>query len=357
MSGRIERLLERLPGLQAEAILVTSLVNLRYLTGFTGSSGLAVIGPDIRLFVTDFRYEEQSAAEVDGGFERVIAPRELFAAAGEHLPESVSRLAFEDTHLTVKQHGRLSELLDDRVGLVAAGETIEALRAIKEPGEIERIRAASQLADEALREVMEQGFVGRTEREVALAMERAMRDRGAQRLSFDTIIAAGPHGALPHAQPRDVAIGAGELVVVDWGAELDGYCSDCTRTLATGEISDEARQVYELVLEAQLASLQAVRAGAGGQEVDGVARQIIAAAGHGEHFGHGLGHGVGLEVHEAPTLSFRAKDTLAVGNIVTVEPGVYLPGQLGVRIEDLVVVTADGPEILTGLSKELTDVA
>ena len=180
-----------------------------------------------------------------------------------------------------------------------------------------------------------------------------MRQRGAERVSFETIVAGGPHGALPHAQPRDVEISDGDLVVIDWGAQLDGYCSDCTRTVAAGDPGSDARDVYELVLEAQLAGLQAVRAGRGGREVDEVARDVIASAGYAQRFGHGLGHGVGLEIHERPTLSTRSDDELQAGNVVTVEPGVYIPQQFGVRIEDLVVVTDDGCQILTSVPKQL----
>jgi Xaa-Pro aminopeptidase len=181
-----------------------------------------------------------------------------------------------------------------------------------------------------------------------------MRRLGAERASFDTIVAAGAHGALPHATPRDVEIGEGEIVVIDWGALVDGYCSDCTRTVATGEVGDEEREVYALVLEAQLAGLDAVRAGTACRDVDSIARERIGAAGHGEHFGHNLGHGVGLDIHEDPRLSQRSDAVLEPGNVVTVEPGIYLPGAFGVRIEDLVVVTAEGREILTSVSKELT---
>ena len=183
-----------------------------------------------------------------------------------------------------------------------------------------------------------------------------MEDLGAKRPSFSSIVAAGPHGALPHAQPRDVQIGPDELVVIDWGAELDGYCSDCTRTLATGDLPDGTLETYDLVRQAQLAGLDAVTAGAGGREVDGAARDVISNAGHAEHFGHGLGHGVGMEIHEAPRLSQRSDSVLAAGNVVTVEPGVYLPGQFGVRIEDLVVVTDTAYTILTSVPKELITV-
>ncbi len=356
MIDRPGRLVERLPEIGAEAIVVTNLVNVRYLTGYTGSNGLAVIGPDTRAFFTDFRYEAQSAAEVDPSFDRRISPLDLLADVPDVLPAGLERLAFEDGHLTVRAHDHLREVLPDAVALVAAGDAVEGVRAVKEPGEIERIRAAAQLADAALRQIMAEGLAGRTEAAVADSLERAMRGQGATGLSFPSIVAAGPHGALPHAQPRDVEIASGELVVIDWGAVLDGYCSDCTRTLATGELDDESHAVYELVLEAQLAGLGAIRAGVNGRDADGAARAVIGRGGHGEHFGHGLGHGVGLEVHEAPRLSQRSDSVLASGNMVTVEPGVYLPGRLGVRIEDLVVVTDSGCEILTGVPKELITV-
>jgi Xaa-Pro aminopeptidase len=351
--SRSERLADSLAAAGIDLLLVSELVNVRYLTGYTGSNGLAVVGPGVRAFVTDFRYVTQAAEQVDPSYQRYTAPLDLLEAIEEVLPPTGVRLGFEAAHVSVRGHARLRELLPDRVELVGVEGLVERLRAVKEPEEIARITAASVLADEAFEHVIAQGLSGRTERRVALAIDHEMRERGAQRAAFETIVAAGAHGALPHAQPRDVAIERGELVVIDWGAELDGYCSDSTRTLATGEIDPEAREIYDLVLEAQLAGLRAVRPGAGGREVDGVARGVIEAAGHGEHFGHGLGHGVGLEVHEGPRLSQRSDDVLRAGNVVTVEPGVYLPGRLGVRIEDLVVVTETGCEILGGIPKEL----
>jgi Xaa-Pro aminopeptidase len=353
MSDRAQRLVELLPDAGVDLLLVSALVNVRYMTGYTGSNGLALVGPQARLFVTDFRYVEQAAEEVDPTYDRRQAPQELLDLVGDLLPGGPVRLGFDDAHLTVRQHAKLRELLPERAELVTAGGLVERLRAVKEPEEIELIRRATVLADAALQEILERGLAGRSEREVAAALERAMVQRGATRPSFDSIVAAGPHGALPHAQPRDVEIGSGELVVIDWGAEVDGYCSDCTRTVATGEPGTEARGIYELVLEAQVAGVEAVRAGVGGREVDAVARHVIEAAGHGDHFGHGLGHGVGSEVHEAPRLSKRSDDQLRSGNVVTVEPGVYLPGRLGVRIEDLVVVGENGAEILTSVDKQL----
>ncbi|MBA2346667.1 MAG: M24 family metallopeptidase, partial [Solirubrobacterales bacterium] len=225
---------------------------------------------------------------------------------------------------------------------------------VKDADELGRIRAAQRLADEALEAVLERGLAGRTERDVALDIEFTMRRLGAQGASFAPIVASGAHGALPHAVPRDVVIPEGTLCVIDWGAQLDGYASDCTRTYATSEEIDERdRAVYELVLAAQLAALAAVAPGPKGQEVDAVAREIIDAGGHEEHFGHGLGHGVGMDVHEGPRLSRKGETVLAAGHVVTVEPGVYLPGVVGVRIEDLVAVTEDGHEVLTSLDKAL----
>jgi len=353
MKGRVERLIELMPEAEIDVALVTDLVNVRYLTGYDGSNGIAVVGPRTRAFATDFRYLEQAAEQVHPSFARASASLDLLESVVDLVPPGAVRLGFDDAHMPVRQHARLRDLLPGRVELVPAGGLVERIRAVKEPDEVQHIRTAAQLADAAFERIIRDGLIGRTEREVAVALEHDMRERGARRPSFDSIVAAGPHGALPHAQPRDVPIRAGDLVVIDWGAELDGYCSDCTRTVAAGEPSEEAREVYELVLSAQLAGLKDVRAGRGGREVDAVARALIEAAGHGEHFGHGLGHGVGLDIHEAPRLSQRSEDILVPGNVVTVEPGVYLAGRFGVRIEDLVVVTEEGSEVLNGLSKRL----
>jgi Xaa-Pro aminopeptidase len=356
---RPDRLAAALAERGLDALLVTDLVNVRWLTGFSGSNGLAVVGPgEQRLFLTDFRYLTQSAEQLDAGWERTIAPEILQAAAvavGVPAPgtDGSVRVGFDDADLSVKDHGTLASHVADGVELVPAGGMIERLRSVKDAGELDKIRAATRLADAALTEVLTRGLAGRTEREVALDLEFTMRRAGAEEASFPSIIASGTHSALPHASPRDVEIPVGTLVTIDWGARLDGYASDCTRTYATGELDPRDREIYDLVLEAQETSLAAVRAGAGGREVDAVARSIITAAGHGEHFGHGLGHGVGAEVHEGPRLSQRSDAVLEVGQVVTVEPGVYVPGAVGVRIEDLAVVTEDGAEVLTSLPKDL----
>ena len=351
---RRRRLRARLEAADADAALVTDLVNVRYLTGFTGSNGLALIGESGCTFVTDFRYVEQAAAEVTPEFDRRRGERDLLEAVEDPLPGGPVRLGFEETHMSVRAYRRLRELLPERVELVGVVDVIERLRAVKEAAEVDSMRSAAALADDALRWLLERGLVGRTERELALDLEQRMRSQGAEGPSFPAIVAAGAHGALPHASPRDVEIPSGELVVIDWGARVDGYNSDCTRTVAAGAVGEQAASVYGVVLEAQLAGVGAVRPGAGGREVDAAARDLIEAAGYGSEFGHGLGHGVGLEVHENPRLSQRSDDVLAVGNAVTVEPGIYLLERFGVRIEDLVIVGEDGCEILSSIGKELT---
>ncbi len=353
MKDRADRLISLLPDWGVDVMVVSDLVNVRYLTGYTGTNGLALVGPGTRTFITDFRYVEQAAEEVHVSFERHRSSQDLLEAIEGVLPEGHIRLGFEDAHVSVRTYGRLGELLGSRAELVGIHALVEQLRAVKEPNEIERITAASAVADAAFERLLLGGLVGRTERELAIALEADMREHGAEHPSFDTIVATGGHGALPHAQPRDVPIRRGELVVIDWGARLDGYCSDCTRTVAAGDPGIDAQRVYDLVLEAQLAGLEAVKDGQSGRAADAVARGVIDGGGHGEHFGHGLGHGVGLDIHEGPRLSQRSEDDLRTGNVVTVEPGVYLPGRFGIRIEDLVVVSDGGCEILSSVSKRL----
>jgi Xaa-Pro aminopeptidase len=334
MRGRGERLEALLGDAGLNRFLVTELTNVRYLTGFTGTNGACVCGPGVRLFLTDFRYTERAAAEVEGWETETLAGDWLKGIA-ERLE---GRVGFEDDQMSVRLLGKLKEKLGEGTEMVAAGGKVEDLRRVKDAEELAAIEEASKLADEVLRWTLEQGLAGRRERDVARATEARIRELGGDP-SFPAIVAAGPNGALPHAEPGEREIGRGELVVFDMGAKLDGYCSDGTRTYATGEPGEEARAVYGVVLEAQAAALEAVAAGVTGEDVDTVARKVIDAAGHGDRFGHGLGHGVGLEVHEGPRLSLRSDD---------------VPGELGVRIEDLVVVTADGFKNLSSLAKELT---
>jgi Xaa-Pro aminopeptidase len=348
MQSRGDRLEAQVAERELDRLLVTDLVNVRYLTGFGGTNGACICGPEVRVFLTDFRYTERAEAEVEGW--------EVVTIADDWLGGIAARLTgtsgFEDHQMSVRVLKKLEEKLPEGVELRAAGGAVEKLRRVKDEAELAAIVSASELADEIWSWSLEQGLKGRTELDVAHAAEARMRELGAEP-SFPTIVAAGPNGALPHAEPGERKIDPGDLVVFDMGAKLDGYCSDGTRTFAVGEPGERAREVYEIVRGAQETALGAVRAGAQAEEVDSVARKQIDAAGHGKRFGHGLGHGVGLEVHEEPRVSPRSEDVLEVGEVVTIEPGIYLPGELGVRIEDLVVVTEEGHRNLSGLPKDL----
>ncbi|MFL5891337.1 MAG: aminopeptidase P family protein [Solirubrobacterales bacterium] len=363
MSG--EARTDRLAGLvmeeELDQLLVGDLVNpsetdreaganLRWLTGFTGTSGLVVIGSEERIFFTDFRYAERAAREVAQDIERVVIERGLISDAAKRLH---GRVGYDDAHTSVKNLGRLTELAPEGVELVPAGGLVERLRRHKDEAELAAIAEAARLTDQVYEWVFSQDLVGRTERDVMLAIHQRMRELGAEDPSFPAIVGAGENSALPHHESSDREIGAREILLIDMGAIVDGYCSDGTRTVATGELDNETREVYEVVRLAQVESLEAIRKGVSGPEADAVAREKIIAAGYGEEFGHGLGHGVGIQVHEAPRLSKRSEDILAPGDVVTVEPGIYLQGRFGVRIEDLVTVTDNGARNLSTVPKEL----
>jgi Xaa-Pro aminopeptidase len=355
--SRADRLADLLDERELDCLLVSNLVNVRYLTGFTGTNGACIVARDERLFLTDSRYGEQARQQVQG-FERLDASRELLGDLAGRLR---GRAGFDDAHVSVKAHAALRDKLPDGVELAPAAGLVERLRARKDATELAAIRAATEIADAALGDVRERGLAGRTEREVARSISRYIEDNGGDEVSFPPIVAAGPHGALPHAFPRDVEIPHDTLVVIDLGARLDGYCSDCTRTLATGPLGERERAAYDAVLAAQVAAVDAVRAGAACRDLDARAREAVQSA-FGESFDHGLGHGVGLEVHEGPRLARTAEGELEAGNVVTVEPGVYVAGEFGIRIEDLVAVTEDlqggsrGREVMTGFPKELVTV-
>lgn len=358
-AARADRLAELASGEGLDAIIVGDLVrpgdsvreamaDVIWLTGFRGSSGLALVGPQVRTFVTDFRYLEQAAGQIPDSFEIVDATAEMLKQLAALLS---GRVGFDEAKTSVESFRKLGERSGDGVELVDAGGMVEGARRVKDSAEVDAIVEASRLTDEVYAWIEERGLAGRTEREVALAAEGRMRELGAEGPSFDSIVAAGPNGARPHAVPGEREIERDEPIVVDMGAIVDGYCSDGTRTLVDGTLSGEAKDVYDLVLAGQLVGLEAIRAGASGRAVDAVAREVIEEGGHGERFGHGLGHGVGIEVHEGPRLSKRSEDTLLAGDVVTVEPGVYVPGSFGVRIEDLVVVADDGCRNLSSRPK------
>jgi Xaa-Pro aminopeptidase len=350
---RPARLRELIAAEALDALIVEGAANLHYLTGYTGSNGLALLRADgSGRFFTDFRYQSAVAEQVDDAFVCEIVTGDLHDALARLL--TGGRVGFDDAKTSVRRRASLGELASPTVELVGAAGLVERLRAVKDEAEIAAIAAAATLIDELFGWLFAQRLSGRTEREVMISLEHEMRLRGASAPSFDSIVAGGAHGALPHAQPRDAPIERGTLVTFDIGALVDSYCSDCTRTVAVGEPSERAREIYDVVLAAQLAGLDAIAPGVSGREADAQARAVIEQAGYGERFGHGLGHGVGLEIHEAPRLARTgAEEPLLAGNVVTVEPGVYLPGELGVRIEDLVVVRQNGAQILSGFTKEL----
>ena len=331
-------------------LLVSKGVNVRYLTGFSSSNAALVVQPSgSTTLYTDFRYIE--AAHTVPDVDLVQTRRDLFGELAELLAGRT--IAFEADHTSFAAAGKLRSGGAD---LVPTSGLVERVRAVKEPGEIEAIRAAAAISDAVYGDLAEERCTGRSERDIAWFVERRFRERGAEALAFGPIVASGPNGSRPHAVPQDVEIPAGTLVTIDIGGVVDGYCSDCTRTFATGPLPDRLAEAYALCAQAQIDGLAAIRAGAPGSEVDAASRVAIEAAGLGAAYGHGLGHGVGIEIHEAPTLRAESDDVLVVGNVVTVEPGLYLEGVGGVRIEDLVVVTDDGYEVLTQFTKELVTV-
>ncbi len=358
VGGRIPRLRAAFDDAGCDALLVTRMVNIRYLTGFTGSSALLLVRPDDLVFVTDGRYRDQSALELGAaGVDARIRIGRTAGSQKEYLQEEVAgvaRLGLEASSVSWAAQRRYDDEWFPDAELVATEGLVEELRKVKDAGEVERMAAAARIADEALARVRHRLAEGPTEEEFALELDFEMRRGGAAGPSFETIVAAGPNGAKPHHRPSGRRIERGELVVVDFGALVDGYCSDMTRTLCVGEpASATARRMVDVVAESQRAGVDAVRAGAEGKAVDEVCREIIAEAGWADAFLHSTGHGVGLDIHEAPTVSTSSTDTLVAGHVVTVEPGVYLPEHGGVRIEDTMVVTDEGCIILTNATKEL----
>jgi Xaa-Pro aminopeptidase len=348
VNGRVERLRAELERLQVSSYLVSNPINVRYLTGFESSNAFVLVKPDEVVLMTDGRYAE--AARSVEGVDVVLVERDFLPGIAANLGRLADPpVGFESDHLTVARH---ADLLTTGVDLVATAGVVLTLRAVKEPGELDAIRRAAQIVDDVLETLTWQPLVGRKEAEVAWWIVQTIHDGGAEDVSFDPTVASGPNAALPHHHPGDREIGTGETVVVDLGARVEGYCSDCTRTFATGELPDDLRQAYDVCQAAEAASLAEVRAGADARGIDSIARMEIEASGN--EVLHGLGHGVGLEVHELPVLRQTAAGKLAAGNVVTVEPGVYLPGRGGVRIEDLAVVTEDGADVLSGFGKDLT---
>lgn len=341
-----------------DALLVTDLLNIRYLTGFTGSNAALLLhtgGDEHTVFCTDGRYLTQAAAEVPD-LERVddrASAAALLKRADEHAA-TYRRTGFESHYVSVEGYEAFAALVD-RIELRRAPGLAERLRLVKDENEIAALRRACEAADRALAGLLERGGIrpGRSERDVARDLENLMLDHGSTGPSFDSIVAAGANSAIPHHRPTDYILAAGDFVKLDFGATVDGYHSDMTRTLVLGEPAGWQRDLYDLVSRSQAAGRAAAKPGSGVVAVDKVARQVIEDAGHGNEFSHGLGHGVGLQIHEAPRIAKTGDGTLAAGMTVTVEPGVYLAGRGGVRIEDTLVVRDAAPELLTLSSKEL----
>ena len=328
-----------------DALLVTHLPNIRYLTGFSGSAGLLLVRAAGTMLITDFRYAVQAPLEAPG-VDVQIDPVSIWDRLGRVLGQrSVERLGVESHVLTTRDAERLSRLT--RAQVVPTVDLVERLRAAKDPQEVESIRAAASLAQEALAEVLPTVRAGDRELDVAARLESALRRRGSEWHPFPTIVASGPRAALPHARTTAREIQPNELLLIDFGAQLDGYCSDLTRTMVVGRADDRQRTIHGLVQEAQLRARTQVRAQMTGREADSLARDVIAARGFGEAFGHSLGHGLGLEVHEAPRLSQTNEIALPLHAVVTIEPGIYLPGWGGVRLEDDVYLGPSGPELLS----------
>jgi len=339
---------ERLRATLEEPLLVTNPVNVVYLSGFKSSNAALLVEPDrVRLFA-DFRYAEAASAVEGVEFEETA--RALLKDLAQRLS---GRVGFEADYVS---HTGWRTLGSGSVEPVPRSGLVESLRAVKEEGELEAIREACTITDRVFERLADERFSGRTERDIAWTLVQLFHDEGADEVSFEAVVASGPNAAQPHARASDREIGTGETVVIDTGCTVDGYTSDYTRTFASGPLDDELKEAYAVCLEAQEAALDGIRAGLTGVEADALARDVVDATRFKGLFGHGLGHGLGLEVHEAPRMSAESADRLSPGNVVTVEPGIYIPGRGGIRIEDDVVVTDGGIENMTALRKDLIEV-
>ncbi|MFC4078240.1 M24 family metallopeptidase [Salinithrix halophila] len=352
MEKRLSRLRKRMTEENLEALLISNPINRRYLTGFTGSAGWVLITGDQQYLISDFRYDLQ-VKEQAPGFTFVRHAGNPFKDVKELMGKAgVKEVAFEQDDLTFRQFKKLEEALDG-IRPVAKSGIVEKLREIKEEEELVLMREAAAIADRAFEAVLKEIRPGRTEKEIDLKLEFLMREMGATSSSFATIVASGPRSALPHGVASDRVLEKGDLVTLDFGALYKGYCSDMTRTVALGKLEPKQKEIYDIVLTAQKKAVDALRPGITGKEGDAAARDVIEEQGYGEYFGHTTGHGLGMEVHELPSLSHRSDTPLEPGMVVTVEPGIYLPETGGVRIEDDVLVTKEGHEVFTSSPKEL----
>ncbi|MBN3556086.1 aminopeptidase P family protein [Fictibacillus nanhaiensis] len=352
--NRVERARQLFDTFDIDALLITSSSNRFYLSGFKGSSGVLLITKDEAVLITDFRYKTQAAEQAEGY--RVVMhtdpiPQEVAKLTKEL---SVRKLGFEQDHVTYSTYRTYETHLDDiNTELVAVSGIVEKLRLIKDESEIKIVKDAASIADAAFSHIIDYIRPGLTEREVSNELEFFMRKNGAISSSFDIIVASGYRSALPHGVASDKKIETGELVTLDFGAYYKGYCSDITRTVAIGNVSDELKEIYQVVYDAQMLGMKGIKPGMTGKDADALTRDYIASKGYGDYFGHSTGHGIGLDVHEAPALSMKSDTILEPGMLVTVEPGIYISGLGGVRIEDDALITKDGNESLTHATKTL----
>jgi Xaa-Pro aminopeptidase len=344
----------RLDDLGVEAMLVTSLVNVRYLTGFTGSNAQVLVGPEAATFLTDGRYEERSRHEVADLDRHTYARHYRDLLAGKVEAGGTTRLGFEAADVTVAAHAKLVAALPG-IELVPVDDAVEQLRAVKDDEERGAIRRAQAATDASFDGILDVLAVGVTEQQVARELERLLREEGADGLAFDPIVAFGENAAEPHHEPSHRLLEEGDVVKLDFGGLVEGYHADMTRTLAFGSLAGELRKIHDVVREAQQAGIDTVRVGVAGSEVDAACRRVIEDAGYGDRFVHGTGHGVGLQIHEAPWLGREHDAPLPAGSVVTVEPGIYVPALGGVRIEDMVEVTEDGGRVVGTSTRDLIE--
>ena len=352
--SRLNRFIDFMRQEGVEKFIITNITNIRYLSGFAGSTACLLIDRSGGTLVTDFRYKEQAEGEVWRGIKVKVDKRDALVATIDLIGDFKGNVGFEALSLTYGSYRRLGERL--KAKLLPFDDAVETFRRVKDQAELASIRRAVDIADAVFAEVIEKIEPGMTEVDLAAEIDFLIRKKSQDVPAFETIVASGPHASLPHARPTSRVITEGDVVKMDFGAVWDGYCSDSTRTVVVGKASERVREVYEIVLGANKTAIEGIRAGMKASEADALARQYIESRGYGEHFGHSLGHGVGLEVHEAPRLSAKNDSPLEAGNVVTIEPGIYIPGWGGVRIEDVVVITESGCDVLTSAPKELIEV-
>ncbi len=356
MNEFAQKLLAKLP--EGSAYVSFRPENRRYLTGITSSNGMVLVCEEKQIFYTDFRYITMARNDIRPGYAVELLEKSFSATLSDALPQSVKTVYFEDEFLTYREFRGLSDALSDRFELIGDEKVLSDLRMVKSEGEIEKIVIAQSFTDKAFAHICD--FIAAnwkkgdlTEQRIATEIDYAMKCAGAANPSFDTIVASGENGSKPHAVPSSRIVRSGDMITMDFGSIYDGYCSDMTRTVAVGQISDRQREIYDTVLSAQKNALDHLKAGMTGKEIDALARDVIAEKGYGDAFGHSLGHGVGLMIHEAPNFSPRSEGIIPAYSVMSVEPGIYLADDCGVRIEDLVVVLEDGCRNITASPKEL----